>query len=281
MPHTSPVQRDLKLVARDALQGITVGVSVSDSADLPRLGLTPEHCALAVAELARAIFLAGGTIVYGGRLIRGRFTDIMIDELRRYGDDRDALILCVPESEHRLLTNEELIRREQELHSSVKLVCLDQTGTPINISARFDSSTSVDVATALTSMRQHITDRCDARVIVGGKLRGFQGSAPGVIEEALLSVQAHQPLYIAGGFGGAAAAVAQSLDRDGQAWHPSGFPEGVGDHEGVLRRLLDAYSPPPDDGLTDGERLQLAATHRPGDISSLVVTGLGRFATNR
>lgn len=270
------------LVARDALEGIIVGISVSDSADLSRLGLTPAHCELAVAELARAIFLAGGTIVYGGRLVPRGFTDILIDELRRYRDDRDALILCVPESEHRRLSDDELARREQELHASAELVCLDTAGDPINITARPDTDLPTDVAAALTGMRRHITRRCDARVIVGGKLRGFQGTTPGVIEEAILSVQAGQPLYVAGGFGGAAAAVALTLGHEDTPWYPSDLPEGADEHQAALGRLSAAANEtsPPVDGLSTEERHQLAATHRPGDIASLVVTGLGRFAAH-
>jgi hypothetical protein len=280
MEGTSSTEHEPELVARDALRGITVGISVSDSADLSRLGLTPAHCELAVAELARAIFLAGGTIVYGGRLVPSGFTDILIDELRRYRDDRDALILCVPESEHRRLTNDELARRERELHASAELVCLDATGQPIRITTRPDDNVPTDVAAALTGMRRHITDRCDARVIVGGKLRGFQGTMAGIIEEAILSVQAGQPLYVAGGFGGAAAVVAHALGRQGTPWYPPGYPDGLDEHEVALRRLRAAANatPPPIDGLSDSERHLLAATHRPGDIASLVVTGLGRFA---
>lgn len=282
MDGTSSTEHEPELVARDALRGITVGISVSDSADLSRLGLTPAHCELAVAELARAIFLAGGTIVYGGRLVPSGFTDILLDELRRYRDDRDALILCVPESEHRRLTNDDLARREQELQASAELVCLDTTGEPINITARADANVPIDVGAALTGMRRYITGRCDARVIVGGKLRGFQGTTPGVIEEATLSVQAGQPLYVAGGFGGAAAAVTRALGRETTPWYPPGFPDGADEHQAALGHLRAATNaaPPPIDGLSDNERHLLAATHRPGDIASLVVTGLGRFAAH-
>lgn len=273
--------RDPALVAHDALRGKSVAISVSDSADLSRLGLTPAHCELAVAELARAIFLAGGTIVYGGRLVPGGgFTDILIDELRRYREDRSALILCVPESEHKRMSDDELVRRERELSVSAQLVCLDTSGEPINIRLRPDGHSPVDVAAALTGMRRHITSRCDARVIVGGALRGFQGRMPGIIEEAILSHQGGQPLYIAAGFGGAAAAVAQRLGRTDTSWYPPDFPDGADDHEGALEqlRVADNARPRPEDGLSNSERDVLGATHRPGEIAALVVTGLGRAA---
>jgi hypothetical protein len=272
-----------ELVPRDALRGTAVGISVSDSADLSRLCLTQAHCELAVAELARGIFLAGGTIVYGGRLVPAGFTDILLDELRRYREDRDALILCVPESEHRRLSDDELSRREQELHTSAELVCLNADGEPVSVAERADTRTSSDVAAALTGMRRHITNRCHARVLVGGGLRVFQGVMPGLIEEAILSVQAGQPLYVAGGFGGAAAAIATALGYEEQSWYPPDFPEGAEEQADALARLgtsIDA-TPLASDGLSVTERHQLAATHRPGDISSLVVTGLGRLAGRR
>jgi hypothetical protein len=48
------------LISRDALSGKKVALSVSESADLARLGLTEQHCRLVVAEVGRAIMLAGG-----------------------------------------------------------------------------------------------------------------------------------------------------------------------------------------------------------------------------
>lgn len=269
-----------ELVPRDALRGTVVGISVSDSADLARLGLTQAHCELAVAELARAIFIAGGTVVYGGRLVPSGFTDILIDELRRYRDDRDALVLCVPEPEHRRLNDAELRRREHELHYSAELVCLDATGAPVDINNRPNELGTTDPATALTAMRQHITRRCNARVLVGGRLRGYQGLMPGIIEEAIMSINASQPVYAAGGFGGAASAVASALGHDDQSWWPPDYPEGAEDHAGLLADLskLAPDTTATDDGLSDTERRQLAASHRPGDIASLAITGLGRRA---
>lgn len=264
----------------DALRGRTVGISVSDSADLSRLGLSAAHCEFLVAELARAIFLAGGTVVYGGRLVPAGFTDILLAELHEYREDRDALVLCVPESEHRRLSDAELIRRDRDLQASAELVCLDANGDPIDVRGRPPAPATTDVGAALSAMRRHITCRCDARVIVGGKLTGYQGVAPGVLEEARLSLAASQPLYVAGGFGGAAAAVAAALGRDDADALPPEYPRGADQHRALLDELRDLADQGSDasDGLTVDERRQLAMSHRPGDIASLVVLGLGRAA---
>lgn len=50
-----------------------------------------------------------------------------------------------------------------------------------------------------------------ARVLLGGKLQGFSGFLPGVFEEALVALEHKLPLYVLGGFGGAAETLAQAL----------------------------------------------------------------------
>lgn len=267
---------DPALVPRDALHGMAVGVSVSESADLPRLGLAPHHCELAVAELARAILIAGGTIVYGGRLVPAGFTDILLDEVRRYAEDRSALVICLAETEHRKFTDDELAERQRQLHASAELVCIDIDGNPVDPRRRPASTEQLDPAAALTGLRHHITARVDARVLVGGRMTGFQGAMPGVVEEALLSVSSRQPLYVAGGFGGAAAAVANVLGHSDPQWVPPGFPEGAEEGSQALVAVAEATGGVGvvDDGLGQRERRQLASTHRPADIAALVVLGL-------
>jgi hypothetical protein len=269
---------DPQLVPVNALAGTTVGISVSDSADLARLGLSPEHCELAIAELARAIFIAGGTIVYGGRLVPAGFTDTLLTELRSYRQDREALILCVPETEHQRLSKSELLRRQAELQSNAELICLDSSGEPIDIRHRPKTRGNLDPATALTAMRRHITDRCDARIIIGGRLTNYQGVSPGILEEALMSLHTAQPLYIAGGFGGAAAALATALQRADASSAPNDYPEGAAQHVDKIGEIARAEKSAgrADDGLSNYQRAQLAWSHRPGDIASIVVNGLSR-----
>lgn len=267
---------DPRLVAPDALAGITVGLSVSESADLRRLGLSSRHCELAIAELARAIVIAGGNIVYGGRLGAGTFTEILLDEVARYGDARHALTICLADSEHRKLADDELRQHRTRLSMSAEIVCLDGQGNPLNRPGD-PLPAAAEPPAALSAMRRHVTEVSDARVVVGGRLTDYQGAMPGVLEEAILSLRSNQRLYVAGGFGGAAAAIARALGYEEYGWTPPDFPAGVEAVSAVLAAIGTAAAEGvADDGLSADERAQLATTHRPGDIASLVVVGLAR-----
>lgn len=271
---------DPQLISEDALRGVNVAISVSESLDLARLGLTEVHCHLAVTEIARAVLLAGGNITYGGRLLPLGFTQILIDEVRRYGDGRKSLTICVPEPEHRDISTDQLKQIDKSLGTSAELVLFDSDGNETRLSAKSSTEVSASVAEALTAMRRSITQRTQARVLVGGKLKNYEGRIPGIVEEATLSIEAGRPVYVAGGYGGAAAAVAHSLGFDDHGWAPGSFPDGSDAHpvQEALRNLAaisQGASVP--DGLDGSQRQQLAATHRAGDIASLVALGLSRI----
>lgn len=266
---------EASLVPRNALQNVRVAISVSDSADLSRLGLAHQHCELAVAELARAILIAGGTVVYGGRLVPSGFTQILFDEVGRFADDREALIVCVPESEHVKLSTSEIRQLEDQASSSVTIRCLDEGGEPVSPSAR-DLPAHIDVPRGLSAMRSYVTANTAARVVIGGRLAGHQGSFPGVLEEIRFSLEAGQPVYVAGGFGGAAYAAARAMDLDGGSWAPAGLPHGRDAWTDYLEGLGDLAPSAAADGLNDVQRRQLAVTHRPADIAALTVLGLSR-----
>ena len=69
-----------------------------------------------------------------------------------------------------------------------------------------DQQARAERAAELTALRYYITELLDpgCRICLGGKMKGYAGREPGVIEEALLALEFHKPLYLMGGFGGAA-----------------------------------------------------------------------------
>ena len=54
-------------------------------------------------------------------------------------------------------------------------------------------------------------DQTDARIVLGGKLDGYKGAMPSVVEETLLALAAKQPVFLVGGFGGCTRAIAEML----------------------------------------------------------------------
>lgn len=267
---------DPEIVSLNALRGVKVAISVSDSEDLSRLGLSPQHCDIAVAELARGIMIAGGTVVYGGRLIPSGFTDILLDEVRRYREDREALIICLAEIEHQRITYEDLNDRKSRIGTSAEVICLDSRGEVVDPARGSEPVDPINTTDSLTAMRRFVSSTTDARVLVGGKLRDYHGSMPGVIEEAVLTMQQSKPIYVAGGFGGASAAIAIRLNRSDSGWLPKAYPEGADDATEALDLIVKAEGQygVPNDGLSSDQRTQLATTHRAADIASLVVQGL-------
>jgi hypothetical protein len=64
-----------------------------------------------------------------------------------------------------------------------------------------------------------------ARIVLGGKLTGYQGFVPGIFEEALLSLESRSPVYLLGGFGGATEALAEALLAAPSAAKPDALRE--------------------------------------------------------
>lgn len=273
----------------DALCGLRLGVSISDSADLGALGLLPRHAELTLAEIARAVLTGRGGLVYGGRIKPSGFTQFLMHEVERYGSHPDALTLCLAEPEHRMLSRDDLRTLDQSLGPHGRVVCLGPGGNEIDPrTVQNGSEPTAELnghsdQRSYSAMRRHVTDISHARVLIGGRLTGFKGAMPGIIEEAVYAVEASKPLFVVAGLGGASALIAQTLDIDDLGWAADGFPARPHDHridEG-LDRLRSAVQSagwrPTSCGLDDIELRQLSASSRPSQIASLVVNGLAQM----
>ena len=280
-----------ELISRDALAGMRIGISVSDSDDLSRLGLSKAHAEIAVGEIARAILIAGGSLVYGGRIRPSGFTKYLMHEVSRYGRDQNALTLCLAAPEHRKLSYEELDIADRELDMKGRIVCLDEDGNSIGnvLSTKPVAPQLLDedvAAHAYSSLRTYMGTITDARVLLGGNLGNFAGNAPGIIEEAVVAVKKRQPILVAAGFGGASALVSRHLQIDDLQWAPEDFPLRPKDKriDAALTRLDEAVAAfnwvSTLAGLEPGELRQLSASHRASEIAALVVAGISRTRTS-
>lgn len=58
-------------------------------------------------------------------------------------------------------------------------------------------------AVSLTEMRKKLISEVDTVIIMGGKVTGYKGKYPGILEEFLIASNMKKPIYLLGGFGGA------------------------------------------------------------------------------
>lgn len=272
-----------------ALAGVRVGISVSQSPDLARLGLLEGHLRLALAEVARCALVAGGEIAYGGHLAPDGYTAFLVKEVQKYGRRDRPLLVCLAWQEHRGLPLSALDRSQRALGQLARFVFLDQDGrVTSHTDGRGEEPQPVpDPDTrkrALTGLRRHMAAVTQARFLIGGKRHNFEGEISGLMEEALFALAAGHPLYLAGGFGGVTLDIAAALGVDDGAWLPASPGAPADDPRWLAGRAKlwalarDRAWTGLDNGLTDDENRRLAASHRPGEIASLVGLGLGRHA---
>jgi hypothetical protein len=277
------------LLPPHALHGRRVGLSVSGSPDLGRLGLIENHFRLALGEIARSVLVLGGSLAYGGHLDPDGYTPFLVDELKRYSRRDRPLSLCLAWSEHRRIPLSDIASTKKGLGLYGTLTCLDPAGTPIDPGEGRDEKPLPEtdrevVGRALTALRVYMGGITQGRVLLGGRRHGFQGALPGILEEALIALEAGQPVFLAGGFGGATLDVVRALEPAAATWAPpfQGAPPADPRWQPGIDRLAALPGAPGwarlRNGLDEAENRRLAATHRPSEIAALVGLGLGRLA---
>jgi hypothetical protein len=96
---------------------------------------------------------------------------------------------------------------------------------------------------SFTSMRRHMAELCDARVMVGGRKTDFSGEISGLCEEALLTIAARRPLFLLGGGGGASRDISAALGLlDDDLCVPRSPQPDEGRYAAGLRQLQEARS---------------------------------------
>ncbi|UWQ83116.1 hypothetical protein [Leisingera caerulea] len=279
-------QQRTDLLPADALQGKQLGLSVSESPDLDRLGLLDTHFRMTLGELARTVIIAGGSLFYGGHLQPGGITNFLIEELQRYGRRDRPLKVCLAWTVHRAMTQDQIAEQKDILGLFGEIHFLSPVGDrldgPVN-EATIDDPPAEERSRALTGLRTFMTANTDARIVIGGKRAGFQGSMPGIFEEVLFSLERKQPLYLAGGFGGAALDVIRKMRPEYAEWFPPAHDMPVPDDRFLtaLERIEEIVSAVQwdgfENGLSEDENRLLSASYRPSEIAALVGKGMGRL----
>ena len=270
------------LLPEDGLNGMRLGCSVSRSDDLARLGFEETHLRLALGEIARVLLVSGGSLAYGGHLGPEGYTQFLVKEVQRYGRKDRPLLITLPASVHEPLSEREVHRFERELGLLGRVLYIGIDGEPAG-----HGSASLDpreVAQSLTAMRRYQTEIIDGRVLIGGARSGWTGAMPGLVEEATLCLERGRALFLAGGFGGVTLDLAVALGIADEDFVPQEQGFSIDDSAGsaaVAVMLAAVRHQGLGNGLSAEENRQLAMSHRPGEVASLVALGLGRLRQQR
>lgn len=300
---------------RTSDRSLIVAMSMSEAEDLGRFGLRQRHLDEVLLELSRYLLVAGVRLAYGGHLRPDGYTYRLANLLRdpviaqlRGGSPKDTNTALPPELIVYLSwPTARAVQDEARLGSLVELIrCerpadVDESLNPSFVARPvFDIPTDTPIhrfawARGLTNMRTRQTTEAAARVVVGGRIGpvngSYKGRMPGVLEEALLSLQANRPVYLVGAYGGCARLLIDALEgvpRDELTWeyqrkatHSEELRQiynergqDWGEYEIVASSLKKISLAGLRNGLSIDENRELASTRSVERIVELILRGL-------
>lgn len=213
------------------LEGKYIAISISNSEDAHKYGVGQEMLDDISIEISKHILKVGGKMIYGGVLRDGSFTELFANLSDQYGAFEKSASTIRYFKNFIAWPNYETITAADENkyeHNRVELVRVEK---------------EKDEPTSLTKMRVEMENNAHARIVVGGRMMGYSGIMPGIIEEFKIAIEADHPVYVVGGFGGAARYVANVLSgvtevEDSFAWmkglNISNLRNGLSEEENKL-----------------------------------------------
>ncbi|MFT7405699.1 TIR domain-containing protein [Zhongshania sp.] len=229
-------------VDQSCLSGKKIGLSISEvEAD----GFSGNHVhadnLIQLSQyLGRHLLARSAILLYGGDLRPDGFTEYILDEAQILDDRvRDAN----PHVENHLawplyVSDPEIMSWRARFSNVMKTVEYD---VPEDIFETVDKSIFLPPITpenlyiwsrCLSVMRGKSVGSSTARVCVGGRLVGFKGKMPGVLEELILALDNGVPVFLLGAFGGVVGEVCKyvlgeelplPLTEDWQVLHNAGY----------------------------------------------------------
>lgn len=197
---------------QDSFLNVKVGISISGVRGDGFSGnhLHPDHLIRLAQDLARHLLAGSATLLYGGDLRPDGFTEFILDEATIL---KDRIGCTQPHVENHLawplyVSDQEIVAWRSRFREVMDTVVYD---IPDDVS----SGISQDVflppnspqnsyiwSRCLTEMREKSISNSTVRICAGGKLSGYKGKMPGVLEEVILALNAKKPIFLLGAFGG-------------------------------------------------------------------------------
>ena len=199
-----------------ALQNLQVGISISLGNDFvynTNYRIDEKRIIRLSSELVRNLYVRGASVIYGGDFRENSLTKNMLDEIyaiyHQLHKDKNEPPDCVI---YNYLADVIAISEDiNTLKEDYKDLFIIKGGCETPKKENNPVDDQVKWAQSLTKMRRNIVKDSDARILAGGKLCGYKGKMPGVLEEFYLSYKANKPIYLMGGFGGCVHEICQLI----------------------------------------------------------------------
>ena len=291
------------------LAGVRVGLSIAESEDATSLGFPSWQVNRATVRVVAALFGQGVGVVFGHDWREDGVMEAVHGLAQQMqpppppGDSPDRagaplLINLVPWPDRPHLSSEdlELLQDTLSVRPAPLPKELNAYAEPALAAGRDSRAYAYLRSRGLTYLRRELDRLSDARLCLGGRVRGYSGRAPGIVEEAFIAVESGKALYLAGLFGGAAGQLIDAIEGkpmppdfarapefEGLYLHPP-FPADVfnGDAYFVNAEALwtsfrnAAQQIAERSMLTRGELNELFHTTLLDRVIELVLTGLSR-----
>lgn len=283
-----------------------IGISISDTCDTDLIdtNMHPECLTRLAQDLARHLLARSATLIYGGDLRPNGFTEFILEEA---GILKDRIPDTNPLVENHLawplyISDPEITAWRATHHKVMKTV---ECRVPDDIALEVEETIFLTPNTTqnsyiwsrcLTEMRERSVSASTIRICAGGKLSGYRGQMPGVLEEIQLALKTQKPLYLLGAFGGVVSEVCkviltkevpETLTEDWQISHNYCYSElqnlarSFG-HECVYETVIDLLSGTnifelsARCGLAEFEYRRLMVSPFEDECVHLVLKGIGR-----
>lgn len=200
------------------LDNLNIGISISESQDIRSYGFELTHLRDALVEFARYLLASGASLSYGGDVRYDptfNFAKIIFDLARNYQKENSRPANKITNFVSYPLYTSISSKVKAELADIAKFI---EVPPPDNLAGDntkiMKAETAEDLyvwARSLTEMRESMNQQIHARIILGGKVIGYKGKIPGVVEEAYLAIKSEKPVYLIGSMGGAAKVIIDCL----------------------------------------------------------------------
>ena len=204
-----------------ALGCCRIGISISDNPanNYSYYHLHADHLKRLSQDMARHLLARAGTIIYGGDLRKDGFMQFILDEAIALKTRLNTDNINV---ENHLawplyVSDPEIVAWRAKYSGIIKSVEHD---IPSDIAKDIDKSVFIAPSgtdnkyiwsRCLTLMREKSIELSHARICAGGKLAGYHGKMPGVLEEIMISIEKNKPIFLLGAFGGVVCEVCKTI----------------------------------------------------------------------